>query len=430
MEKKVMGKKFGIIPILCCLAVIFITGLFFLVNHNSRDNGKIQKDKDGRYIITEERIKKFEIENYANPQYQYVYGVATEKIDNTNPDSLSLINDNNISIYTSLINDKKIISYFPTQNYNYSISKDATRLFYFDDSRAGYCTDIMMYDTESNQTKKINNDTIEGYESKYFKTMNVFDGIMNYCLNQLKISDDNSLLAYESDRRIYDSKISEPRNYTVTDGNYVLQENTGNTMDIWIIDLSSGSEYLFLEDARLQRWDGRNLVYMQNSLMYFMNIDTKEVKTIPEGFSNIEIGLNYIIDCSMDVLKIYNITTGEASNYTIIEEGLRAINKQIIKSDDGKDYAIITYTNGYLEVGQNKKYYCGIIDLSSGNKKIFIFPNEENENENENLNLNDNMSAPVIVGLIGNNKIIIKHGIYAYSPKNTNYALIDLGDVW
>ena len=75
---------------------------------------------------------------------------------------------------------------------------------------------------------------------------------------------------------------------------------------------------------------------------------------------------------------------------------------------------MITYRDSNQDKESKNRYFLGVIELETGMKNMYVFPDVINERE----------TAPLIRGILGNGKIIVQdHRFSSY----TDYFLIDLG---
>jgi len=417
-----MKKKYLII-LVCFIAVVLFAALYVFVMYDS-DKSKPSPTPTPTPTPTEAPIindknKSFEIQNFGIETYPYISGVVTNKIDTSKQDCYSVTNYKEFIINTTLVDGKRIICGIPENTENYVVSEDATSMIFLLKDREDYCPSLFMYDGQTDSVQKISDDVIAGYDSKYFNTISFSDGSGVKWIGNPKLSDDNLFAVYESNRRLYEAYVNEvlqaPDEIRYSDGeNHIPYPKS----DIWLKDLTSGEDYLLIEDAQVSCFVGRTLIYTQYlsgvQKIFSINIDTKEVTQlswnydIPNGYNLSVILDKYLCFLGNEEINCYNLISNSSVNLPIKEDGFTAIGKQIIKSDDGNCYALIQYKD------TNNKFYIGLINLETSDKKMYSFVGEQVQN------------MPSIVGIIDNSKIITTSSLTPDRGTSLEFYLVEI----
>lgn len=414
-------KRFVIVPVLCSFVIIFAAVFYVARNYLFRpdtdkpSSGRIsaapgslnpkpsphilQKNEAGHYIITDGMIENFRITDVGTETEAFLRGAATGDITLFQPEQLSVSPYHNI--FTAVVDEQRIICGLPWPRNASSVSKDGTTLAFLNDG-------LMVYNMETDVCKKVNNDNAGGYNSRYFKNISLGDGFGVIWMDNLKISEDNLLIVYESNRRTYDAYAKAVRSY----------EGEGHipypTPDIWVKDLASEREYLLLKNANACFWIGRSLVYTSSDSFYILDVDTKESKKLPEGFTTAVPNTYYIKNWEEDELRLYNVKTDRSYLFPLCEEGLKVAGEEIHTAENGREYVIISYRSEEKEEDGFHRYFLGIIDIETGNRNIYAFPDSINQRD----------SVPYISGIVGTGGIMmLDHRYSSYR----DYFLIDLG---
>lgn len=415
-------KSFILVPILCSLAIILAAVFYVVENYPVRTDADkppskgsskeaeglepvpttniLQKNEEGHYVITDAMIECFRITDVGTETEAFLRGAATGEITLFQPEQLSVTPYH--SIFTAVVDEQRIICGLPWSADASSVSKDGTTLAFLNDG-------LMVYDMEMKVCEKVSNDNAGGYNSRYFKNISLGDGCGVIWMDNPEISEDNLLITYESNRRTYDAYAKAVRSY----------EGEGRipypASDIWMKDLESGREYLLLKNANAWFWIGRSLVYTSSDSIYIIDVDTKETKKLPDGFTTAVPNTYYIKNWTEDELRLYNVKTDKSYLFSLYEEGLQVAGEEIYIAEDGKEYAIISYHSNEKDTNGFYRYFLGIIDIESGKKNIYAFPDS----------INQRGSVPSIDGIVGTGSVMmLDHRYSSYE----DFFLIHLGD--
>lgn len=416
-------RKFIWIPILCMVVIILLVVIHLVKDKPSETNTptasltkepiatpapspvKLQKDENGYSIITDEVIGNFQIRNVPNVTMEYLRGAATGQITYFQLKSSSIAGKD---VYTAVLGDQLVICGGPS-----ILSKDKTKILLPYDS-------ILMCDIETETSQSVSSNVYEGKTAQYFHEISFGDGFSAIWNKNVMLSEDNSLIAYESNRRTYEAYVEEVEEARKKDEYDPERDHVPfPPSDIWIVDLATREEYLLLENAYVSFWVGRSLVYkpvdFSSDAFHVINIDTKEIKKLPDTFTTLFQNTHYLSTLEDSELRLYNVKTDKSYHFSLAEEGMQVSNKEIFTAEDGKDYAVISYrsnnkgTNGYYQ------YYWGVIQIETGNKNIYVLPDSINQRD----------TAPSIQGIVENNKFIMQDHRYS---SYTDYFLINLGE--
>jgi len=404
-----MKKKY-VIALVCFIAVVLFAALYVFVIKDSEKStpnrvNMANLSTPAPTVVptptpTPGPIIPFKIQRFGLSTDQFIYGVATNKININKPENFFVTE----YINTTLVEGKKIICWYGYSENNFSMSKDATKIVFksnaTEETNNTYET-LFFYDSEKDVVQNISSAVVAGYDYNYYKSISFGDGFGVKWIDNLKLSEDNLLVAYESNRRLYEGYVNEvlqaPDEIRYSDDeNHIPYPKS----DIWLKDLTSGEEYLLIEEAYVYGWTGRTLIYQEYGASNFssLNIDTKEVKTMQTAEDFGKYISNYLIDTSGYDVKTYNVITGLSESYSVTEEGLTIHNHEIIQADDGKLYFVITFRDT-VKTNDSYGYYLSILDIESGNKKLYKVPDN-------NVGISENSE---ILGIVGDNKIILSN---------------------
>ena len=194
-----------------------------------------------------------------------------------------------LSLKKVKINDKYIYLIKKDSNTYIELlrSKDLSKYAFSDEYNEG----LYLIDAKSDKLTKISLDTSDKYSLKKLSKIVRNDGAkLHWCARPI-ISNDNSKIAFLTNRRGFDN------------GEY--------NVDVWIHDLVSGQESLLLEDSMPLVWNENGLYCetMNNQLIFF-DYKSKEVNVISEKVGYLQVNGNYIIysDGSIEqTFYFYNI---------------------------------------------------------------------------------------------------------------------------
>lgn len=144
-----------------------------------------------------------------------------------------------------------------------------------------------MYNSADGTVQKISRDQVGGYDmEKLEELQNTEDaptdvGQLHWIINPTP-SEDNSLVAYQSNRRTYEDFVRRYREDGEKEGFRIglyLED------DIWYIDMATGEESLLVEDAAAIVWAGRTLIYSRDTdvTLWRIDVDTKKTEPFPPG---------------------------------------------------------------------------------------------------------------------------------------------------
>ena len=268
------------------------------------------------------------------------------------------------------------------------ISKDGLTIVYLGHDPTEERFGLMTYNVETKTSQLVSSDVYDGKTAAYFQEISLGDGYGVKWIENPVLSEDNLLIAYDSNRRTYEDYLKEVQEY----GGEWDESDPKNdhvpypATDIWVKDLASGEEYLLLKNAGVQFWVGRSLVYMAHdgssqSNLNIINLDTKEIKQLPEGLIKIVPNSFYISNWEEEVFQLYNVKTDTFYTFPLQEQGLQVIEKEIFAGEDGKEYALITYKDSNQDKEGSSRYFLGVIELETGMKNMYVFPDVINERE-------------------------------------------------
>ncbi len=146
---------------------------------------------------------------------------------------------------------------------------------------------LFMYNSADGTVQKISRDQVGGYDmEKLEELQNTEDaptdvGQLHWIINPTP-SEDNSLVAYQSNRRTYEDFVRRYREDGEKEGFRIglyLED------DIWYIDMATGEESLLVEDAAAIVWAGRTLIYSRDTddTLWKIDVDTKKIESFTPG---------------------------------------------------------------------------------------------------------------------------------------------------
>ena len=367
-QKNKRRRSIAFISIFCSFTIVLAAVVFYLSkNYPSRTDMEeppllkdqlevsktvsssvvLQKNEEGYYIIPEENIEQFRIKEVGNETLDYLRGAAGGQISLFQPESVSVVQNDKINIFTATVEDRLVLCGTPWSEDSSCISKDGLTIVYLGHDPTEERFGLMTYNVETKTSQLVSSDVYDGKTAAYFQEISLGDGYGVKWIENPVLSEDNLLIAYDSNRRTYEDYLKEVQEY----GGEWDESDPKNdhvsypATDIWVKDLASGEEYLLLKNAGVQFWVGRSLVYMAHdgssqSNLNIINLDTKEIKQLPEGLIKIVPNSFYISNWEEEVFQLYNVKTDISYTFPLQEQGLQVIEKEIFAGEDGKEYAL------------------------------------------------------------------------------------------